>query len=77
MTNLLPLQTNATLSSTSKNESGSDILGGFTGSKIPSFALPESTDPIKLACELSELARILGGEFVPRPANTGHHIFLL
>ena len=49
--------------------------GALTGNKFSTFALAEATDPIKMACELSELARILGGEFVPRPANTGHRIF--
>ena len=53
------------------------MLSGFTGSNIPAFALPEASNPIVLACELSELARILGGEFMVRPANTGHRIFLL
>lgn len=55
----------------------SETLTGFTGSNIPAFALPEVADPIRFACELSELARILGGEFTPRPANIGHRIFLL
>ncbi len=54
-----------------------DLYDGFTGSNIPAFALPEAVDPILLACELSELARILGGEFTPRPPNSEHRIFLL
>ncbi len=50
---------------------------GFTGAFQTDFA-PETTEnPILMALELSELARILGGDLVPRPANTGHHIFLL
>ena len=65
------------LSDGSKSNSDSDMLSGFTGSNIPAFALPEASNPIVLACELSELARILGGEFTARPANTGHRIFLL
>ena len=65
------------LSDGSKSNSDSDMLSGFTGSNIPAFALPKSSNPIMLACELSELARILGGEFTVRPANTGHRIFLL
>ena len=77
MTNLLKLPTNAALSETSKSASSSKLLTGFTGSNIPAFALPEAPDPIRLACELSDLARILGGEFMPRPANIGHRIFLL
>ena len=77
MTNLLNPPTNSPLLGTSKDGSDSDTLTGFTASFIPAFALPEATDPIVLACELSEIARILGGEFEPRPANTGHRIFLL
>ena len=61
----------------SKQDSDDEILTGFTGSNIPAFALPEATDPIVLACELSELARILGGGFTPRLPNIGHRIFLL
>ena len=61
----------------SKQDSDDEKLTSLTGSNIPAFALPEATDPIVLACELSELARILGGEFTPRPPNTGHRIFLL
>ena len=77
MTNLLHLPPNVSLSDASKSAPDSDVLAGFTGSNIPTFALPEAKDPIELACELSEIARILGGEFTPRPANTGHRIFLL
>ena len=77
MTNSLKLPISATLPSASKNASDSDMLTGFTGSNIPTFALPEAADPIELACELSELARILAGEFTARPANTEHRIFLL
>ena len=77
MTNLLNLVTNAASSDTVKSSSDSELLSGFTGSDIPAFALPEAADPIRLACELSDLARILGGEFEPRPANIGHRIFLL
>ena len=53
-----------------------DLDDGFTGSNIPAFALPEAADPIVLACELSKLARILGGGFKPRPPNSEHRIFL-
>lgn len=77
MTNLSTLPTSAALSGTAKSDADSEKLTGFTGSNIPAFALPEVADPIRLACELSELARILGGEFTPRPANIGHRIFLL
>ena len=52
-------------------------LQGLTGNDIPSFALPPSADPILLALELSELARVLGGDWVARPANVKHQIFLL
>ena len=76
MTNLSTLPPSAALSGTAKSDD-SEKLTGFTGSNIPAFALPEVADPIRLACELSELARILGGEFTPRPANIGHRIFLL
>ncbi len=77
MTNLSKQATNAALPNSTKNGSDSELLSGFTGCDIPAFALPEVADPIRLACELSDLARILGGEFAPRPANIGHRIFLL
>ena len=77
MTNLLKQTTNAAVPDATKNSSDGELLSGFTGSDILAFALPEVADPIRLACELSELARILGGEFVPKPANIGHGIFLL
>ena len=77
MTNLSKQATNAALPDATKSSSDSELLTGFTGSNIPAFALPEVADPIRLACELSDLARTLGGEFVPRPANIGHRIFLL
>ncbi|GEM_PF-2593610 len=77
MTNLLIQPINETLLAASKKDLDSDLLSTFTGSDIPAFALPEAVDPIQLACELSELARILGGEFTPRPPNTEHRIFLL
>jgi len=69
--------TDAALLVAAKKDSNSELLTAFTGSNIPAFALPEAADPILLACELSELARILGGEFTPRPPNTEHFIFLL
>ena len=56
---------------------GADDVTGFTGSDIPAFEFPEVKDPIRLACELSELARILGGERSPRPASKGNWVFLL
>lgn len=77
MTNLSKQATNAALADANKSGSDGEMLSGFTGSNIPAFALPEVADPIRLACELSDLARILGGEFVPRPANIGHRIFWL
>lgn len=77
MTNLLNLQTRVAIVHASNNASGSAMLSGFTGSNIPAFGLPQVANPIVLACELSELARLLGGEFTVRPANTGHCIFLL
>jgi len=51
--------------------------GLFTGSDIVNIAVPEPLDPIMVALELSELARILGGEPPPRPPNLHHTIFLL
>jgi hypothetical protein len=53
------------------------MLDAFTGKEIPSFALPEPSDPLMCALELSEVARLLGGDLPPRAANTEHRIFLL
>lgn len=50
---------------------------GLTGNAIQKQAPPFCADPITTALELSELARILGGEWRPRPANPQHRIFLL
>jgi hypothetical protein len=49
----------------------------FTGKQIPAFALPEPSDPLMCALELSEVARILGGDLPARAAHTEHRIFLL
>lgn len=49
----------------------------FTGKFVTNVAPPERLDPIMVALELSELARILGGDQPPRPPNSHHTIFLL
>jgi len=49
----------------------------FTGSDIVNIPAPERADRLMAALELSELARMLGGEQEPRPPNVHHTIFLL
>jgi len=49
----------------------------FTGSDIVNIPAPERADRLMAALELSELARMLGGEQEPRAPNVHHTIFLL